>query len=81
MTPCRACDRPFPTVTRGGNEKQFCSADCKNAYHTACRRYADEMIDRGLTSREIVMAFSPSCTTAGQALDASEVVGGAECSK
>lgn len=65
MTLCRACGHEFPAVTRGGNVKEFCSAKCKNDYHTACRKFTEEMIDRGMTTPELVMAFSPSCTTAG----------------
>jgi len=67
MTTCRACGGEFPAVTRGGNVKEFCSTECKNDWHTACRRFAEDMIDKGHTSPELVMALSPSCTTAGAA--------------
>lgn len=64
---CGFCRQPF-TPKPG---KRFCRPAHKDAYHSALRRYATDMIEQGYTTREIVVARAGGepCTAAACALD------------
>ena len=45
---CRWCAGLFDVKTIGGNRKEFCGPNCKGAYHTALRMWAQRALDGGL---------------------------------
>ena len=50
VAPCRWCAGLFDVKTIGGNRKEFCGPDCKGAYHTALRMWAQRALDDGRIS-------------------------------
>lgn len=44
---CKWCERKFVERVTGGSPKRFCSATCRNALHSAARRYVDGKIACG----------------------------------
>ena len=44
---CPWCQSAFESRTVGAQRKRFCSATCKNAYHTALRKWAARAADHG----------------------------------
>ena len=43
---CAWCKEPF-TTRKGGKPQQFCKEDCRNAFHRACRIWAEEQFWSG----------------------------------
>ena len=44
---CPWCDLPFESKIVGAHKKRFFSSTCKNAYHTALRKWAARAADHG----------------------------------
>ena len=44
---CPWCGNPFEARIIGAHRKRFCSSACKNAYHTALRKWAQQAVDNG----------------------------------
>ena len=44
---CPWCGAPFEPRTVGAHRKRFCSTRCKNAYHTALRKSAQQALADG----------------------------------
>jgi len=44
---CFWCDKPFEPKKFGAHQRRFCSASCKNAYHTALRKSAQQALADG----------------------------------
>ena len=44
---CLWCERPFTVRKVGAHAKKFCSAPCKNRYHTALHQWAQQAIALG----------------------------------
>ncbi len=44
---CLWCDTEFSPKRVGAHSKRFCSSTCKNAYHTALRKWAQRAADHG----------------------------------
>lgn len=67
MSRCLWCDKPFRVRKIGAHHKKFCSPACKDRYHSALRRWAQEAITLGhLTVAELKAALA-SCTTEPEA--------------
>ncbi len=47
---CRWCGQPFDAKIVGVNTKTFCGPDCKGAFHTALRMWAQRALDDGRLS-------------------------------
>jgi hypothetical protein len=60
---CPWCDRPFEALTIGAHRKRFCSSPCRNAYHTALRKWAQREADQGAVTVADLKAVCWSCTT------------------
>ena len=60
---CQWCGEPFPARKVGAHDKKFCSAACKNRYHTASRKWVQRALALGLLSVADLKAAQPSCTT------------------
>ena len=60
---CFWCTKAFPKRQTGGHRKIFCSASCKQRYHTALRRWAQSAIDSGRISIMDLKSATSSCTT------------------
>ena len=67
---CFWCGTKFSAKTVGANPKRFCSALCKNRFHTAARRWVERALADGRLSLNELGAPSASCTTVGGALEA-----------
>jgi endogenous inhibitor of DNA gyrase (YacG/DUF329 family) len=66
MTICPWCDQPFEAKKIGAHAKKFCSALCKNRYHTALRQWAQQAIALGQLSVADLKAVQASCTAHGE---------------
>ena len=64
---CEWCDKPFDCRKIGAHRKRFCSATCKDRYHTASRMWVQRAIALGQLSVADLKALQPSCTTRGSA--------------
>jgi hypothetical protein len=64
---CLWCGAPFSAKTVGANPKKFCSALCKNEFHTATRLWAERALADGRLSLKDLRDSAASCTTAGRA--------------
>ena len=62
---CPWCDGSFTSRIVGVHRKKFCSVACKDAYHSALRKWAKFALERGDLSISDLKAASPSCTTDG----------------
>jgi hypothetical protein len=51
---CAWCSKEFPPK----DGKRFCSASCRSAYHSAAKKYADEMVRAGLLTIDTMKAVS-----------------------
>jgi hypothetical protein len=67
---CLWCGAEFLAKKVGANPKKFCSALCKNEFHTATRRWVERALADGRLSLNDLGAPSVSCTTVGGALEA-----------
>lgn len=67
---CRWCGLQFVAVTVGAHRKRFCSARCKNRFHSAARRWAEQALADGRLSLKDLRAQSASCTTPRGAAEA-----------
>lgn len=47
MTSCPWCHAAFHAREKAGSPQRFCQAACRNAYHSACGRFADLLVKRG----------------------------------
>ena len=56
---CLWCGRPFTFRKVGAHAKKFCSAPCKNRYHTAARRWIQRAITDGQLSVTDLNRHSP----------------------
>ncbi len=45
---CTWCGKPFAPRTTGGKRQRFCSEECRNEFHRACRFWAAEQVWRGV---------------------------------
>jgi hypothetical protein len=62
---CLWCGSPFLPRKLGAHQKRFCSPQCRGAFHTAARRWAEQALVRGDISVSDLKAPVPSCTTEG----------------
>ncbi len=60
---CEWCDGLFEPRQIGAHRKRFCSAKCKDRYHTALRMWAQRAIAMGQLSIADLKAFHSSYTT------------------
>jgi hypothetical protein len=60
---CFWCGAPFSAKTVGANPKKFCSALCKNEFHTATRLWAERALADGRLSLNELKAPAASYTT------------------
>ncbi len=67
---CPWCGLQFVGVTVGAHRKRFCSARCKNRFHTAARRWVERALADGDLSPADLGAPSASCTTRNEPLEA-----------
>ncbi len=67
---CDWCGVQFMAATVGAHRKRFCSARCKNRFHTAARRWVERALTDGRLSLNDLRAPSASFTTVGGALEA-----------
>ncbi len=44
---CPWCETTFEPRTVGAHRKRFCSSTCKDAYHTALRKWAQRAAEHG----------------------------------
>jgi hypothetical protein len=59
---CQWCERPFEP-RRGGSPQRFCGRECRTAFWSALRRWADRAISDGvLTSADIKDGTAAACT-------------------
>ncbi len=45
---CLWCEGEFQPRASGGSGQRFCSKDCRQEYHRACRIWADRVVTAGL---------------------------------
>ena len=64
MSQCQWCERPFQARKIGAHDKVFCCSRCKDAYHTALRRWGQQALAAGRLSVDDLKAPAASCTTA-----------------
>ena len=60
---CLWCGASFSPRKAGPHWKRFCSAKCKDHYHTALRRWAQREADEGRVAVTDLKAAVSSCTT------------------
>jgi hypothetical protein len=72
-TTCLWCGEPFPARTSGNQPKQFCSPPCRQAFHTAARRWAIAAVAAGLISVETLKRPVAPCTAHTAPLEAGQV--------
>lgn len=60
-TPCPWCGTPFEATRRGDQTKRFCRPACKNEYHSAARRFTEDMVEKGRISYSLLRElYSPA---------------------
>ena len=64
---CPWCGQPFTPRRIGAHRKKFCSAACKDRFHTAARLWVQRAIARGRLSVADLKAAQASCTTQASA--------------
>ncbi len=67
---CFWCGAEFSAKKVGANPKRFCSARCKNRFHSAARRWVARALADGRISLADLRAPSASCTTRRRPLEA-----------
>ena len=60
---CQWCETPFLPKAVGGHIKKFCSAQCRNLYHAAARKWVQRAVSVGLLSIADLKVAQASCTT------------------
>ena len=75
---CYWCGAPFSAGIVGAHRKRFCSTKCKNEFHSAARRWAEQALADGRLSIADLQALRTSCTTRTKNVSAgrAEAVGG-----
>lgn len=63
MRTCPWCGISFPSKMIGAHQKKFCSAICKNTFHTALRQWAQHVWASGRLSVTDLKTPQSSCTT------------------
>ena len=59
---CRWCSREFAPRKTGGWPQNFCCRGCQQAYHSALRARAAEMLEAGELSVEDLRGATATCT-------------------
>ena len=67
---CPWCGVQFLAATVGTHRKRFCSVGCKNKFHSAARRWAEQALADGRITLSDLRAPSASCTTPRGPLEA-----------
>src|SRR5262249_39274528 len=61
---CTWCGAVFSPRRNGGSRQRFCSQTHRQAYHSAARRYVDDMVCGGQLSVADLKASGTACTLA-----------------